>query len=77
MPLSQVIWNGQNVARGKPATALDSYRSLANYVARQATDGKTTTFYASNTITTSAYLLIDLQVCVRWRWWRLWCRGLR
>ena len=62
--LLQVAWNGQNVAQGKPATALDAYGRLANYVASKATDGKTNTFYASNSINASTYLLVDLQV--RW-----------
>jgi len=61
----RLIYNGYNVALGKSASAGDFYQSNANYNGQQAVDGKDNTFYHSNTFTSAAYLLIDLQVSAR------------
>ena len=59
----QLIYNGYNVALGKPGTALDVWSNA--YVRSNLVDGKST-MYHSLTQSSSTYVQIDLQVRGLW-----------
>jgi hypothetical protein len=59
----QLIYNGYNVALGKPTTSQDVYsNNVAAYGPSKLTDGKANTMYISQTQNSSAYVKVDLQV---------------
>jgi hypothetical protein len=58
----QLWYNGYNVAQGKPATSLDVYGRLPQYVSGKITDGQSNTFYSSGSFNSSTYVLVDLLV---------------
>jgi len=59
----QLIYNGYNIALGKPGTALDVWaNSPASYGPSKLTDGKSNSMMHSLTASSSVYVQIDLQV---------------
>lgn len=65
----RVLYNGVNVARGAPATALDKWADSASYAPDKLVDGSSSTMYHSKTVGSGTYVEVNLQVR-SWRWWR-------
>jgi hypothetical protein len=63
----QLIYNGYNIALGKPGTALDVWsNNPAAYGPSKLVDGKSNTMFHSLTVSSSVYVQIDLQVGPVW-----------
>ena len=72
----QLIYNGYNVALGKPGTSLDVWvNNPATYGPSRLTDGKASSLYISQSQNSSTYVQIDLQVRGPWERaaWALSC----
>ena len=63
----QLIYNGYNIALGKPGTGLDVWsNNPAAYGPSKLVDGKSNTMFHSLTVSSSVYVQIDLQVGPVW-----------